>query len=73
MSFYIGVIYPDNRGDKWIVLDRCGSVLLVCRMNLHRGSDDVFLAEVLNEDVARIRKAGPTTFIGSKTERELIA
>lgn len=69
MSFHVGVIYPDNRGDKWIVLDRCGSVLLVCRMN----SDDVFLAEDLNGDTAQIRKGGPTTFISSKTERGLIA
>lgn len=65
MSFHVGVIYPDDKGSKWIVLDRCGSVLLVCRMN----SDDVFLAEDLDGSIAQIRKSGPITVISSKVTR----
>lgn len=52
MSFFIGVIYPDDKGNKWIVLDRYRDVMMIARMD---SVDDVRLAVDLDAFAAEIR------------------
>ena len=53
MTFYIGVIYPDDKGNKWIVLDRYRETLLVSRIDAR---DDINLAVDLDGFHADIRR-----------------
>lgn len=52
MSFYIGVIYPDDKGNKWIVLDAVHDVMMVAKMD---SRDDVRLAVNWDGNIAEIR------------------
>lgn len=51
MSFYIGVIYPDDKGNKWIVLDAVHDVMMVAKMD---SRDDVRLAVNWDGNIAEI-------------------
>lgn len=65
MSFYIGVIYPDDKGNKWMVLDIVHDVMMVAKMD---SRDDVRLAVNWDGNVAEIRGRNGG-LLSSKTSR----